>query len=136
MDVLSVFKLAKDETFTDGMDSNFSIEMTKLIKNGTPIQMIQKLMHDIKHDKHGICAEIPRIMGNMDDEKTHDIRKKFLLDELKSSDSIIRDAAAIGLEALDDISTKPYIDKAILMETNQFIKNHLCMISKNLYSFK
>ena len=133
VEIENLFDDAKHEIFADGMDSTYTNKLRKIITRygNTSIRSLeQSLLSDNSNIE--IIEESLRLVGNIDDYVTYDRRLEFLKHMLKSSNVRIRDAALIGLEAMDDPSAIDNIEKAIDCEKSQIMKVNLEMTLKQL----
>ena len=129
----SLFDDAKREIFADGMDSTYTNKLRYIITHYGNISigsLEQSLLSDNSNIE--IIEESLRLVGNIDDDITYNCRLEFLKHMLKSSNVRIRDAALIGLEAMDDPSAIDNIEKAIDCEKSQIVKANLEMTLKQL----
>ncbi len=99
-------KLAHDttgEVFVDGMESAFSYGITLAVEThgDIAVRAMERLMSSNGVNVE-VAGEILRQMGSMEDPRTHRGRLAVLTSSLKSPDPRLRDAASIGLAALDD----------------------------------
>ena len=133
LEIESLFGDAEDEIFADGMNSVFGQKLEHIILHygNASIGALEQALQS-SHCNVEIAEEALRLVGNMMDAKTHDRRLEFLEHELKSTNIRIRNAASIGLEALDDIRAIPGIQKAINCEKSQRLKTNLEMVLKQL----
>ena len=132
-EIKALFGDAEDETFADGMNSVFGQKLERIILHygNASIGALEQALQSSRCNVE-IVEEALRLVGNMMDAKTHDRRLEFLEHELKSVNIRIRNAASIGLEALDAVRVIPDIQKAINCEKNQMLKTNLKMVLKQL----
>lgn len=121
-----LFHNANDEVFEDGMTSRFSHELHDVIlKCG--VAAIYQLRDIVRANDTSIevAEEALRQLGQVNDAKTHDARLSLLESSLKSSDLRIRDAASIGIEAMDDSRAIPSLERAVEGETSEWLRQYL-----------
>ena len=102
VDILhKLFRAASDDVFEDGMDSYFSTNLHHIIKEygAAAIDALESVMDGANV---GVTEEALRQVGNIDDDATHRARLSLLERALKSSNTRVRDAASIGIEAMND----------------------------------
>ena len=96
------------------MDTAFSDNLNCIIEDyhEVAIGAIKRIIH-MNHVNAEVVEEALRQVGNMDDERSHHSRLDLLEEELESSNPRIRDAASIGIEAMDDPRAIESLQKAI-----------------------
>ena len=121
-----LFYDANDEVFEDGMASNFSNELRSIIleRGVMAIDHIRELMR-ADYTSIKVTEEVLRQVGHMSDIKTHHARLSLLECALESSDLRIRDAASIGIEAMEDPSAIPSLKRAIESESSEWLREYL-----------
>ena len=118
-----LFRNARDEIFEDGMDSLFGIELNRIIRDhGMPA--INSLESVMRADSANVAVaeEALRQIGYMDDATTHRGRLKLLEHSLESPDARIRDAASVGIEAMNDPASINSLQNAIDREQNALLR--------------
>lgn len=112
-----MFGDARNEIFEDGMDTAFSDNLNRIIEDyhEVAIRAIKKVirMNDVNAE---VVEEALRQVGNADDVRSRHSRLSLLEKELESSNPRIRDAASIGIEAMDDPRAIESLQKAISNE--------------------
>lgn len=124
IDTLSeLFYNARDETFADGMNSSFSIKLNHIIQSYgmSAISALEKVMC-ARDSNVTVIEEALRQIGYIDDTATHHSRLSLLEHFLKSPDARIRDAASIGIEAMNDPAAINSLQKAIDREQNDILR--------------
>ena len=111
------FDDAKREAFFDGMDSVFRRRLHLLIRcyGDMAIDAVREAI-DLFRDDEEVVDEALRQLGLLDDDRTHYSRMRVLIQELESDNPRIRDAASIGIAALDDPLAVDSIRKAMVNE--------------------
>lgn len=124
---------AMNETFEDGVNTKFSIGLRTIVQNcgTTSIGALENAM-PLETTSVPVMEEVLRQIGNVDDPHTHKLRLAFLERALVFPDSRIRDAASIGLDAMDDPKAIPSIKKAIASEPDEWIRKNLKTILAQL----
>ena len=112
-----LFNDARNEVFEDGMDSNFANALYCFVReHGTAaVDALETVMRmsDVNAE---IAEEALMQTGYMKDEATHQGRLSLLIRALESSNARIRDAASVGIEAMDDPTASHSLQKAIARE--------------------
>ena len=109
-----LFRKANYDTFEDGMDSNFSNSLNRIIQDYciTAIDALETIIYaeDVNQE---VVAEALISAGRMDDKATQHARLAMLERALESPNVCIRDAASIGIGAMDDPAAIGSLQKAI-----------------------
>jgi len=66
-----------------------------------------------------LCA-----LGDIQDEETHDLRYKVLVDNLKNPSSIVREGAILGLSRLKDTNALYWLREALEVEPYEFMQRY------------
>ena len=125
---LSIFvrKLTRDasnEVFHDGMESRFIAALTvTILRFGRAAVLSVDEMLETTSVNVEVTGELLRGLGMIEDRSTHDERLALLTNQLKSEDARIRDAASLGLAALEDPRAIPALEAALKVETNLFVR--------------
>lgn len=132
-----LFVNAENETFEDGMDTAFSINLRRIIQYSgvNAVDVLDNILSS-NHVNAEIAEEVLRQIGYMNDTHTHRHRLDLLKCQLKSSNSRIRDAASIGISAMDDPEAIPDIQKAINDKRNRNLRQDLEMVLAQLQDTK
>ena len=130
---IKLVREAADEVFFDGMESVFSQHMNSAIGEygDAAVHAIQRLLSSRKADAE-TAGEILRQMGSIGDPPTHRSRLNILTDQLKSPDPRIRDAASLGLAALDDPTAIGEVQKALASESSSRLRGNLRLVLDQL----
>ena len=98
-----LFRNANDKVFEDGIDSSFNADLNRIVRTHgiTAVEALERItrMDGVNPE---VAAEALVWAGRMDDETTHSARLSMLERALESSNVCIRDAASIGIGAMDD----------------------------------
>lgn len=116
-----IFANAEDEIFEDGMVSGFSREFTQLTTQfgSDALQVVEYLINWEKVSAEA-AAEALRLLGEMNFLREDCLQ--LLLRSLKSSDSVIRDGAILGLSMLEDPRALPDLISASSNEKIPFLR--------------
>ena len=126
-DVLhELFRNANDEVFEDGMTSRFSDALRDIVQE-RGVEAIRQIGAAIRatDTPARVAEEALRQVGCMNDGKTHDARLSLLERSLESPDIRIRDAASIGIEAMEDPVAIPALKRAIENESAGWLRQYL-----------
>jgi hypothetical protein len=113
----ALFAVAKDEYFEDGMESEFSRGLIRLIGEygeKAVIELAFLILHDQVNAE--IAAEALRWLGHMEDRRSYQRRLWLLERNLFTSSVRIRDGAVLGLTSLDDPHAIRYLRRAMNQE--------------------
>lgn len=124
---------AADEVFVDGMESAFSngISMAVETYGDIAVYAIKDLISSDRVDAEAV-GETLRQLGSKEDPRTHHSRLVVLMSNLWSLDPRIRDAASIGLAALDDPAAIEHIRDAIDRELSPQLRRNLTLVLDQL----
>ena len=121
-----LFRSANYEVFEDGMDSDFSNGLNHIIRDhGTAAVIVLDGMISVDGVNPEVAAEALVWAGRMDDEATHHARLSMLERALESPNVCIRDAASIGIEAMDDPAAIESLQRAINRERCGLLQQNL-----------
>ena len=120
-----LFYDAGDETFEDGMASFFSASLIRIVRDHgvVAVRALERILSaaDVNIE---VAEESLRQMGRMDDEKTHRYRLSLLERALESPNARIRDAASVGIEAMDDPAAIESLQRAIDSELYEQLRQN------------
>ena len=124
-----------DEVFFDGMESVLSHRLTVAVETfgEIAVQAIERFLSFDRVDVEAV-GEILRQMGSMEDPATHRSRLTTLINQLQSTDPRIRDAASLGLAALDDSAAISAIERALDQESSSQLRRNLRLVMDQLQS--
>lgn len=133
--IKTLFQNARNVTFEDGMESDFSRELVRLIRQygKTAMEVITTLIVNDNVDAE-VVAEALRWLGRMDHPPSHHDRLWLLEKSLFSSSVLVRDGAALGLASLDDPHAIPYLQQAIEREKYASLREDLEQVRDQLES--
>ena len=125
---------ARDQQFEDGMDSEFSLGMRSTVASygTTAVAVIEKHWRTIARIYPREFSEILVQLGRMDHEPTRDARRHLIESALQHPDAGLRDAAALGLDALGDPASEPALLRAIEGESVPAIEEMLSAMIRDL----
>ena len=126
---------AREEVFTDDWESVFSIKLTRLIHRcgEGAIQAITGCIIST-HTNIEVVGEIMRILGGIKHPATKNGRVTLLLVGLRSPDPRVRDAASLGISALDDSHLLADVKAAVARETIPELRKDLQQVADQLES--
>ncbi len=135
--LMGTVHIASDEVFVDGMESTLSRDMSMLIETygDLAVTAIEHIL-GLYYDHVEIVGEILRQLGQIEDSVTHRSRMTALVAHLESSDPRVRDAASIGLAAIDDPAAIEPIREAIGRESSVQLQRNLQLVLDQLQSTK
>ena len=121
-----LFHDANDEVFEDGMTSHFSNELHDTIREYGigAIDQLEEIIH-ADYTSVEVAEEALRQTGYVNDSKTHDARLSLLERALGSPDVRMRDAALIGIEAMEDPRVIPSLKRAVENEPSGWLRQYL-----------
>ena len=122
----SMLHKANYEIFEDGMESGFSDSLNRIIKSHgiAAINTLERMMYADSVNPQ-TAAEALIWVGRMEDGDTQQVRLAMLEHALESRNACIRDAASIGIGAMDDPAAMDSLQKAINRE-------QCCLLRQNL----
>ena len=127
VDILQdLFDGASPETFEDGMDNHFGIELRRIVQQYgvAATDALEKVMHGANIE---VIKESLKQMGYMNNKKTQSNRLALLQRALESPDTKIRDAASTGIGAIRNSDTKSpqkTTDSKPRMTISEYIRTH------------
>ena len=118
---------ARDQQFEDGMDSQFSMGLRSVVMSygSTTVGVIAKHWHTMAKMYPKEFSEILVQFGRMDHGPTRAARRSLIESALQHPDAGLRDAAALGLDALGDPASEQVLRKAIRSESVPAIREML-----------
>ena len=130
-----LFRKAQGIAFKDGMESDFSRELVRLVRQygKTAMEVITTLIVNDNVDAE-VAAEALRWLGRMDHPPSHHDRLWLLERSLFSTSVLVRDGAALGLASLDDPHAIPYLQQAIEQEKYASLREDLEQVLEQLES--
>lgn len=124
---------AVDEVFMDGMNSTFSLRVTSLVTkyDNAAVSALGHLLSAGEVNAE-ISGEILRILGSLDNDISYFSRLRLLLEQLKSPDPRIRDAASLGLASLDEPMSLPVLREAYKAEKSELVQRNIGLVIEQL----
>ncbi|NOT54677.1 MAG: HEAT repeat domain-containing protein [Deltaproteobacteria bacterium] len=121
-----LFREVGSMTFKDGMESDFSRELIRLVRQygKTAMEVITSLIVNDNVNAE-VAAETLRWLGRVDHPTSHYDRLWLLERSLFSTSVLVRDGAALGLASLDDPHAIPYLRQAIDREKYASLREDL-----------
>ena len=123
--------------FTDGMDSNFTSELTNIVLQygNKAIKIISNIMEELdnKGSSIDIIHEVLLFVGHLEDTDTHESRRLMLEKFLRSKNISTRDSASLGIDAQGDPKSHKAVEEAIIHETDEWQINWLKELRDLLY---
>ncbi len=129
----AAFVEAVDEVFADGMESAFSRKLRWIIRThgDVAIHAIDRVM-EFEQVNVEVAGEVLRQVGSIADPQTRHSRLILLLRKLESTDPRIRDAASIGIAAMDNPVASESIRAAVERERSTVLKRNLQLVLDQL----
>lgn len=125
-DIGAIFRDADAEIFHDGMDSDFSRRLRDAIaRHGDAAITALEACLLAPGSNIEASEEALRLLGDIEDTRTHGARLALLLRALESPDPRLRDAASIGLATLDDPAAIDGLRRAIEAERSGWLRTNL-----------
>lgn len=124
---------ARNERFEDGMESRFSQRVRKSILNdGSKAVSAWAHALTLRDDAYETTQEFLRIIGDIKDPDSHDKRREVLTGMLQHGKPTVRDAARLGLAALDDPGTLLAVKEALDAEPEEWVRKGLRQVAEQL----
>lgn len=129
----SMFDTAGEETFADGMDSDFSRMLHSIVRTygSGAINEIGRTICSEGFDVE-VAGEALRQIGSVDHLQSRRSRLSLLLSALESPDPRLRDAASIGIATVDDPTAIEGMRSAMERETSLQVGRNLEMVLEQL----
>jgi hypothetical protein len=133
--IKALFREAKKFSFEDGMETEFSKELARLVRRHgkAAIEVVTALIVNENIDAE-MAAEALRWLGRMDHPPSYRDRLWLLERSLFCSSAQVRDGAALGLASLDDPHAIPYLQQAIEREKCVELRQDLEQVLEQLES--
>jgi hypothetical protein len=129
----AVFASGSEEVLEDGVESSFARDLEALLRahGHSALLAVEDLIRAPETNKE-LAFEATRMLGSVDDAKSHDLRRKFLEELLDSAVARLRHAAASGLAAMDDPASLSAIERAAVKESNGLLRKYLARVADQL----
>ena len=116
---------ARDEIFEDGMSSFFGAGLIRIVQvHGVAAVRALEGIISASDVNAEVAEETLRQIGYMDDKRTYRHRLSLLVGALESPNARIRDAASIGIEAMDDPAAIESLQRAIDRERHEQLRQN------------
>ena len=129
----AMFAVAGEETFFDGMDSDFARNFKSMVRSygHAAIDSIGRMIRSQRLDVE-VAGEALRQIGSVDDVRSHRSRLALLLQALESPDPRLRDAASIGIATMDDPTAIEGVRRAEEQESSPQLRHNLQLVLDQL----
>jgi hypothetical protein len=131
--VLSLFVAARSMDFEEGIHTEFSRSLVRLIEllGNSAVEVVASVILRGKANPT-VAAEALKWIGHIDQAKSYAFRLWLLEESLRSPFAIVRDAALLGVASLDDQHSIPAINDAISRETCPELREDLNQVLMQL----
>jgi hypothetical protein len=131
--VLSLFVAARSTDFEDGIHTEFSRSLVRLVEllGNSAVEVVASVILKEKVNPT-VAAEALKWIGHIDQPKSYAFRLWLLEKSLRSSFPIVRDAALLGVASLDDHHSIPAVNDAISHETCPELREDLSQVLRQL----
>ena len=129
-----IFFAAREEVFEDGMDSVFSRRLVMFMKRYSRlgIDVLSELLI-LEHVNAEVAGEALRHVGYFEHSETHIPRRRLLEHCLFGSSAKIRDGAILGIAAMDDPKSIPFVEQAVERERISGLKEDIMDVLDQLH---
>ena len=133
VDIEGLFAAAQNESFEDGFDSSLSVGLQRLVlKYGeTALEIVSDLILEHRVAPEA-SAEALGCLGEMEDDATHEARRRLLEGSLRSSSHVTRDGAVVGLADLGDPRSIPALEAAAAREQYRLLRASMIELLEQL----
>ena len=122
-DIEVLFAAAENESFEDGFDSAFSLELLRVVlKYGDAAVAIVSDLILQNRVAPQVAVEALRCLGEMESEATHESRRLLLERSLGAVSHIVRDGAVVALSHLADPRSAAAVDAAASREQYRLLR--------------
>jgi len=119
-------QLGRGVFFEDGIETAFSLKLLETIQcGGNPIIDARQDLVMSGRAEEGVAAEAFRWIGGLEDARTRDARWRLLIASLQYPSLVLRDGALMGLAALGDKRSLPYLSKALAKAENDILRTDI-----------
>lgn len=131
--VLTLFVAARSMDFEDGIHTEFSRSLVRLVEllGNSAVEVVAAVILKEKANPT-VAAEALKWISHIDQPKSYAFRLWLLEKSLRSSSPIVRDAALLGVASLDDHHSIPAINDAINREACLELREDLIQVLKQL----
>ncbi|MDE0610550.1 MAG: hypothetical protein OXH77_11670 [Anaerolineaceae bacterium] len=129
-----IFFAAREEVFEDGMDSVFSRRLIMFMKRYSRlgIDILSELLI-LERVNAEVAGEALRYVGYLEHSETHISRRRLLEHCLFGSSARIRDGAILGIAAMDDPKSIPFVEQAVERERISGLKEDIMDVLDQLH---
>ena len=133
--VEGLFNSAREETFEDGVESEFSRGLVSIVwmYDKDAIEEITSLVV-YEQVNPEVVSEALRWLGQIDHPPSHRFRRWLLERCLLCNSARTRDGAVLGLAFLDDAHAVPYLQRVIERETSEELRQDMQEVLSQLES--
>lgn len=128
-----LFAAAANDRFEDGFDSTLSLELHRFVfKHG---EVVLGIVSDLilgGRVAAEVAAEALRCVGEMENEATHEARRRLLERGLTCPSHVARDGAVVGLSTLRDPQTIPALEEAAAREDYRLLRANMLAVIEQL----
>lgn len=134
-EIRTLFEMAREEIFEDGMESEFSKSLSTIVEthNNKAIAALGEII-ETHNVNEGVVAEALRWLGRLEHPSSYDARLRLLESNLRSQSARVRDACALGLASMDDAHAIPFLRQAILEEPYTELRDDMEQVLNQLES--
>jgi len=124
---------ARDEVFEDGVKSDFSKNLVRLIRQYGyyTINVVFDFLNAESINEE-VLSEALRWIGQINDKQTHSNRLWILEEALKSPSARIRDGAILGISFMDDVRSRKAVKLAIRNERISELRSDMIDVLEQL----
>jgi hypothetical protein len=132
-EIKSLFAAAENESFEDGFDSAFSLELQRLVlrDGNAAVEIISDIL-SANQAAPDMAAEALRCLGEMENPGTHEARRQLLQQNLASPSHVARDGAVVALSHLSDPRAIPDLEAAVTRETYGLLRANMAALLDQL----
>jgi hypothetical protein len=129
--------LAVHVEFEDGFENKFTLRVMDLVKKygNVAVEELARKLFRPELRPH-IAAQTLLCLGRMDDRASYSMRSWVIRQGLRSSSAKVRDAAAVAIDSMYDISAQADLAKAIEREPVPTLKEDMQSVLESLRATK
>ncbi|MFH1922415.1 MAG: HEAT repeat domain-containing protein [Planctomycetota bacterium] len=134
-EIEALFAAAENESFEDGFDSVLSLELQRLVLQHGDVAL--EIGSDLIFEDRAapnVAREALVCLGEMEDEATHNGRRRVLERSLACSSHVARDGAVTGLSDLGDPRSIPALEAAGEREDYRLLRANMLELARQLRS--
>ncbi|HUT95770.1 MAG TPA: HEAT repeat domain-containing protein [Thermoguttaceae bacterium] len=132
-EIEALLAAAENESFEDGFDSVLSLELQRLVlqHDGVALEIVSDLICEDRAAPD-VAREALACLGEMEDEQTHNGRRRVLERALACSSHVARDGAVTGLSDLRDPRSIPALEAAAEREDYRLLRTNMLELAGQL----